>query len=297
MGRPRKWVIRTLSRREIEDRERFIEGLYKLLNASPIRERLRQDWDLFLLRNCLTPSARALELFVADAAVALKETSAAEYCDKMSSLPALKLPGMRQAHWRLRKALHIRAADVDLRHALDIDTKTAKKIIAHIDDEPIKYAITLMGLVGPRCKDLTHIRRRQLDIKKNTAAKSKKAHQAFHRVQVRVAKNRKQLSRRVNLYVPTEWRLPLEAEGRKVSLWLDTISDDEKPFAHISTQKANAALARACDRAGVRRVTTYSFRRIFITDIIRICKRDFTKIRQYTLHFAEDTIRSFYDKW
>lgn len=291
VGRPRKWVIRTLSRREIEDRERFVESLYKLLNASNIRERLRQDWDLFLLRNELTPSPRSLELFVADACLALKESSASEYCDKMSSLPALKLPGMRAVHWKLRKALRVRAADVDLRHALDIDHAMARKILSHLNDETIRSAISLMALMGPRCADIRRLRRRQLDIQKTQKKNT------FHRVQVRMAKNRKSLGRRANLYVPVEWRIPLAPEAHRLSLWLETKEPEERPFEGVTTGRANAALARACDAAGVDRVTTYSFRRIFMTEVIRLCKRDFDKVLSYTLHFSKDTVRAFYDKW
>lgn len=295
MGRPRLWRIKALTRAEIEVRNRFIEGLEKLASASTIRERLRQDWDLFLRLNQLNPTCKALELFVADFSMVLAPSSAHEYCSKLSSLPAMKLPGFRTVWSHLCRLLNIRAADADTKHALDIDHATASKIISNVEDEADRMALSIMALLGPRAQDVRHLRVRQLDIPVlNLRRKYAKEH---YRANVRIAKNRKCLGRRVNLYVPVEMRSPLRRTANTLGTFLRECHEDHKVFAKCTANRLNRSLRKACEKLEIGHYTTYSFRRMYICEAIRFHKRNFTKVRELTLHFAEETIRSYYDKW
>lgn len=294
MVRPRLWVVQKLERIAIEERERFLSQLHTYIKASGIRARLRQDWDLFLVLNNFDACPRALELFVADMALALSESTVAEYTMKLSSLPALKLPAMRGCWTLLTRLLNVRAADADTKRALNITHGECQSILKKID-WPYRGALAAMALLGPRAADVVRLRRSQLDVPWLAATASTRG--VFYRAQIRVAKNRKRLGRRVNLYVPAEWRMPLQSEGNFLHKALREYRDEDRPFASCTTTSLNRAIARACIAVGLPRCTTYSFRRLFISEIIRHCKRDFAKVRTYTLHFAEETVRAYYDSW
>jgi len=295
MGRPRLWKIKALSRSEVEARNRFLESLEKLLTKSNIRERLRMDWELFLRLNNLAPCPASLNLFVADMALSVRESTAYEYASKMSSLQALKLPGMRTTWSHLCRLLNVRAADAESKHALDIDHGTAEAIIEAVENECDRNALRVTLLIGPRSKDVTHLRTHQLDIP--FIPLSKVVKKQYYRAQVRIAKNRKTLGKRVNLYVPVEMRMPVRASANKLAKFLERMTSGEKIFAGCTASRLNRGLAAACLKLGLPRVTTYSFRRLYICEAIRYEKRNFTKVRDLTLHFAEETIRAFYDRW
>lgn len=296
MGRERKWKIVKLTQREINIRLRKLEELERLDVQCNIKDRLRKDWDLFLEENSLDPGVYALRLFIADMTMSLSPSSAHEYCSKLSQLPVMKLPGVRGAWRRLNHLLNILAADSETTAALNITHATAEKIIDAIENPLIKNALRVMVLLGPRAKDLTWLRRRQLDIPKWSSRSRTKA----YRARILVAKNRKHLSRRVNLTVPMAMRSVARRTGDALHRFLETVPPEEKLFATVSTPSINKAIAGACVRLGLnltRAYTTYSFRRLFISEVIRYCKRDFGKCMQYTLHFEERTIKAYYDAW
>ena len=291
MARPRLWRITRLTNAEVDARRRFILELKNLISANNIRERLRMDWDLFLELNLLTPTPQTLELFVADMCCSLKESTAAEYTSKLHSIPALKLTGMRGCLTRLIRLLNIRAADADTRRALSITHAQCSLVLGTLPCLE-RGALTMMALIGPRAKDVSRLRQKQIDIPHVRANREKGV---FYRAEIRIAKNRKKLGRRASLWVPAEWRCPLLRDANYLHRYLHQFGAEERPFASCTTRRLNDALSVACREAGQPRMTTYSFRRLFITEVIRRCNRDFAKVRNYTLHFAEDTIRAFYD--
>ena len=98
----------------------------------------------------------------------------------------------------------------------------------------------------------------------------------FYRAQVRVAKNRKALGRRVNLYVPVQMRAAVRRTANDLSRYLSSKDPEEKIFARCSASAINAALKKAGEKIGLpptRIPTTYSFRSIFISEAIRFYKR------------------------
>lgn len=295
MGRKRLWEIKTLNRQEIDARARFIEALHRLVTTSNIRERLRQDWDLFLVMNNLQPCPRTLELFIADLSLSLKATTAYEYTSKLSYLPCMKLPGMRPTLMTLMRLLNIRAADEEVRKALDISHGMAERIIRTVEDREARFALSVMALLGPRAQDVRWLRTKQLDIPRLSTRR--RFPKRFYRAQIRVAKNRKELGKRVNLYVPAEMRAPLRRTANALSKFLRRQDPEAKIFAKCTAARLNSILRAVCLDLGVPRVTTYSFRRLYVSEAIRYCNRDFSMARNLTLHFAEDTIRSYYDQW
>lgn len=298
MGRPRLWVIRALSRREREARERFIEELRELIDNNHVRARLRADWDLFLALNGLVASVPALELFVADLAMALAPSTAAEYVAKLSSLPCMRVAGLRSCHNLLVRLFNVRAADYEAKKAVSITHRQAITIVRKIPSPLLRAILSIMALMGPRAKDITHLRPSQLDVP--TLCLSRRYLKRYYRAQVRIAKNRKSLGKRAILYVPVEWRSPLRAMGNRLSRFLAGFPAKDRNtqiFRNCKTPTLNDALKKACDELKIPRVTTYSFRRLYVSEVIRLCGRNFSRVRQFTLHFSEDTIRAFYDKW
>ena len=297
MGRPRKWNIHKLERNEVALRERFLESLEKLVSSSNIRERLRQDWELFLRLNLLEPSAHAIRLFMADLALSLAPSSAHEYASKLSTLPALKQAPIRAAWAHVCRLLNVRAADADLRTATKIESYScARRALAAVANETERNALRLMLVLGPRAKDLTHLRIRQLDIP--ILRLGQKYKKRCYRAHIRIAKNRKSLGRRVVLNVPADMREVVREEANRLGHFLRNAArrdDDSKIFSRCSASVLNNALKRACEVAQLPRYTTYSFRRLYIAEIIRQCKRNFSRVRDHTLHFAEETIKAYYD--
>jgi len=297
MGRPRKWKIHTLTQLEVEARGRFLTQLESLGTRSNIRDRLRQDWNLFLHLNGYDANPRSLDLFIADLALALSPSTAHEYVAKLSSLPAMKLPGMHVRWQHLSRLLNIRAADAETKRALDVDHQTAERILDRVANETDRNALRVMMILGLRAKDVTHLRAKQLEVP--TLDVNRRFPKKFYRAEVRIAKNRKELGQRVKLYVPVEMRAPVRGSANKLSRFLEGQPGECKVFAECSTNRLNRALAAACEALTppLPKITTYSLRRLYISEAIRYCKRNWEKVRELTLHFSADTIKGYYDKW
>ncbi len=199
MGRPRKWIVRTLTGADVSACRVFLTRFRKLESASNIRETLRIDFEHFLVLNGLAPCPDALGLFVADMAMNVAPSKGHEYASKLSGLGCMRLPGMRTCLNSLTRLLNIRAADSECKEALAVDHGTAERVIAAIPDATQRAALSVVTFLGPRAKDVTHLRRKQLDVDfvplNLRKSESRKRH---YRAQVRIAKNRKSLARRVN---------------------------------------------------------------------------------------------------
>jgi len=116
-------------------------------------------------------------------------------------------------------------------------------------------------------------------------------------VEVRVAKNRKVLGKRAVLHVPSVWRGMFQEEAETLREFLKEHSSEKHPFSCITNHRMNEEIKVACMKIfGESKGTTYSFRRLYIYDIIELLNCDFSRVCDYTLHFEKRTIRAFYDK-
>lgn len=179
-----------------------------------------------------------------------------------------------------------------------MDHQTAEKVIQAIADPAQRAAVAAILVLGPRAQDVTHLRPKQIDVTHvPLSLRPTEAKKRYYRAQVRVAKNRKSLGKRINLYIPVDLRATVRPTANRLSRWLESVDPKEKVFARCGAGVLNKAIEIACLKVGTPKLTTYSFRRLFISEAIRYYKRDFVKVREVTLHFAEETLKAYYDRW
>ena len=297
MGRPRLWKPRrTTGGRKLEGHTALEDLKKKYITTSNIGNRLKEDYENFCRANDLDlelPSS--LELMVEDMLAGplpgqskgLKYSSIAEYLDK---LQYRLLPPLKRKCVELQHVVSVAAADDDIHHAVDISHAEACAVLRRIRNPKVKNHLLLMALVGCRSRDATWIRPSQVSLPRDHACNPIK-------VMIRIAKNRKRMGKRIQLVIPPKWRLPFLEFIPQLSRFLGSHDYDSQPFLGQKVGALNTALKMACSDARVKVFTTYSLRRLYVHEIIRLTKRNFSQAREYTLHFCEETIRSHYDLW
>jgi integrase len=199
----------------------------------------------------------------------------------------------------MMRVLSAAASDEAIRHAIDINSATALTIWRRLDGEG-KAVIGLMLLTGLRCKDAQRLRLSQVELPERARGRSRRSTFSSKkiRVQVRVAKNRRNHKKRIILELPLAYRSQYYEVIDYLNEYLAGFEgSNTRPFT-LGVSQLNLLLKQVDSRAErKRKVTSYSFRRLYIHELIAILKRDFNKVCDYTLHFEPSTVKSHYDKW
>lgn len=168
-----------------------------------------------------------------------------------------------------------------------IDEKTARQIVSALPIGPLRDLSSLILIAGLRLRDWTRVRKRQvrLDRRKKEVV-----------ISVRVPKNRRRRSTRTILHLPFRYVSPyLQVFESFAAVAASAAAGEEQPFADITAGRLNRALARAANRQGLPRVTSYAFRRLYINRWIRICRRDWKAVCEKTLHQNADVVKAHYE--
>jgi len=300
-GAPRLWTpTRACLERQQRGADRFTFLQDKYSTATSLNTRLEADYfDWCALNNSPPADPISLQGMINDmlagplrqGAKGLKLSTVREYCIKLKSIPQVKSCAFMRSKMKfISNIVATAAADEEIQHAVDIDHADCLRIFKCIPPGRTKAHLAMIALCGARAKDVSFLRPAQISIPVNLTT-------GMIHVQVRIAKNRKRAGKRVNLVLPPNWRFGLAPLGAVARSYLANQPPDSQSFLGTPVAILNAALASACAVAKVTCITTYSLRRLFVHEMIRLCKRDFEKVQRYTLHFCPDTLRANYDKW
>lgn len=281
MGRSRKktkWRVAAISQRDVQQAE---DLLTELPDRSPSFVRRFLE---FLTLNKEMSSASVLAGFVGQLAnCRLKWTSIAVYLkqavDFLRGQDAI-LPSDRSTISRLQKAVHLRAADCDLRQAAAADVGRLREIVAALLPSKLKAGGCLLLCTGARWSDVRRLRRKQICV----------SVEDLH-IEFRVMKNRRRLKDRITIHFP---RYFCQGAIGGVRKGLRGCGPEDKPWGDITTGELNAALSDACSRLDVPRVTTYSFRHEFVRRARAYTEVTETRVEDLTGHCGSAMIRSHY---
>jgi hypothetical protein len=259
---------------------------------SPTLMRYEREYAEFCGLNDVSPeSAAAAELYVFSLMNSrLKKTSVAE---RVSKVLNARRGAARARMTQLLQAVQLEAADCELAHALDLLPSTALALAQRVRSREHQAILWAMCCVGVRCSDLRRLRKKQIMISRDRVE-----------VEVRVAKNRRSLHKRRILRLSRRWAPWISPVLEKLSAFLDQCNPDDRPFRARATE-VNRSLSLAAEQLGRlleqchdagRLPTTYSFRRLYVAEMLRVHNYDFEKTAEKTLHFSDETLRAHYDR-
>ena len=277
MGRKRKWTPHVLSQSEKVASRMFAQAWLSSTNAN----RIRADYRVFLNANQLEDNDAAKLLIVGQMIMAgLKMSSICTY------LGYVVYNNDRNSVWRAVRLAH---ADEETRHAVDATGNRLTNLIRAMPTGPIECVTWLMFNTGARNMDLRRLRRKQIDLNVDDRTVT---------IEFRITKGiRSRAKRRTVVF---QWRST--PTPRVCELLIDG-NEDARPLLDVDVARTNSALKKVDSDSHSRTVTSYSFRRNFINDLIKTLyspayshKENLEFIASRTLHNDPQVIEAFYKK-
>jgi len=286
MGRPRKFTPRLATAADL-DRWRAVEARYGDEQNGRTRERICQEFLSFHRMN-VTNIVTSFKLWIGAASSdGLMWSTIDTYSGYISRVVMPDLSSADRIEWRLaRKIVRAAHADEDTGGARACTREELQKILIE-SDLNMRQAIALIAYTGARWADIRRLRLKQIAVKRNSI-----------RIQVRISKNRRKRSLRRNLKIrDVAGKLGLELDPSLFALVESNDDPFSRPFEKWKVDDINKHLKITCLKCGLEKLTSYSFRKFFIRNIIRYYEGDWATIINYTLHTKLDVVAAHYDAW
>lgn len=174
----------------------------------------------------------------------------------------------------------------------DSDTKSARtaldselRLIKTFLPDAHYWALMAMRYTGARLEDIRRWRRKQTLLRRSTA-----------RVQVRVTKGRRARKKRRILRLNCREIFGRPLPKSFISPLQKLKENDYVLERTVTVNSINRRLRTICLAQKIPRLTTYSFRHLFVKDILTFVKYDYYEALKYTLHCGADILAAHYDK-
>lgn len=181
-----------------------------------------------------------------------------------------------------RSALH-RVKNIAATKHCEEDSKSAHRIsndrLLEICSESDNPFFWLLASTGLRAADAARLMKKQIRMDDKA--------RVLH-IEVRLSKNRRRRGERAQVSIPYDWFCPPPPSFRQI---FTEVTDDCQLFGNWSATRVNELLRKMSPG---RVLTSYSFRKTFIHNLVERLDKDFSEAQKYTLHFSTDTIRAYY---
>jgi integrase len=282
---------RTLFRPRIIDEEdlrewSLVESAYGNGVGAATRKRVVEAFSSLMKLNGITDPAEGLSQWAGAAhRDGLRWATINTYAGYLSAVYRPPLTPDAKLLWdEKRRIINACHADETTGGALACTTVEYCNILKNlngVEDSLTRAAVCLIALTGMRLADIRRLRRRQINLRKRTL-----------KIEVRVAKNRRRRSlRRIH---------SIRCGGPIVKIDLDPIlrrllrsggHPDACLFQPVTTSVINERLSRL---NSPHQYTTYSFRKMYINNVISHFGDDWPTIIHHTMHTGINVVKSHY---
>jgi hypothetical protein len=289
MGRNAIFKPRVCTRADLDvflEAERTLGGKSKVANRKT-RRRVVGDFGRLIAANGFVDPVEGLRFW----AGACKNDGLGwgaidTYSAYISKVISPTLTWSQRGDWMdVRSTIRCAHADEDTHGAATCPREHIVKILPQLSLSA-RQAIAAITFTGARLCDLKRLRRKQMRFGKNSI-----------QIEVRIAKNRRKRSARRILRIRNVGGLVgLTLDESLLTLQVEQQQDqDFRPLSHLCLNSINTQLRCVCQKLGLPRYTTYSFRKFFIRSVIAKFEGDWPRILNFTLHTKMDVVAAHYD--
>jgi hypothetical protein len=285
MGRPKKTVVRVAQE---SDWQTFAaaESLFSNKANQSTRTRIIREFLTFVDINGMTLGNGLRPWVGAQRGSRVEWSTLDTYCGYIHKHLSGRIP-LGDIHEWDHVCSVVSAAHADCK-TKSAPTATAQQLLAlkSLLPEDVFWAFSVIRFTGARVADIRRWHKHQTLFRARSI-----------RVEVRVTKGRRARKKRRILRLKC-----IDFFGMKLPLYvrkpLRHLDEDAKVLdPTITTGVINRQLKKACTQMGwSTRLTSYSFRHMYIKDVLEYVEYDYTKALRYTLHCGEDILAAHYDK-
>lgn len=195
------------------------------------------------------------------------------------------------ANLKARRAAMRYHADADCEGAARYSREYLLQTLLKIQDVNVRRMCLVLWLTGLRPCAVRHLRRKLFKVG-SLGTREGSAAPAIT-VEIRLDKIVKKRVQRSHLVLPWAMVTPI-GEGTMKKL-MGAGDPNSLPFAKTTCDKVNAELKKVAGEGEV--ITSYCFRKAFVSWVFEMCKGDMVEVKKYTLHFTDQVIKAHYVDW
>ena len=286
-GRAKGWEPMVLTRVHLDRETEFME---KFGTTSTARERVLADYQEFCRLNGLDPKkglASCIGQMLLPGMNAEGKVLKGLGAGSIDTYSAFVYAEFRSSkNLKARRAAMRYHADADCEGAARYSRADLLQRLLKIEDLNIRRMCLILWLTGLRPIAVRRLRRKLFAIAKRT-------HHAAVIVQIRWDKTGQKRVQRRHLQLPWEMVTPLGENGLRRLMGKGP--PDECPYANVTCDMINAALRKVANEG--ENITSYCFRKAYVSWIFELFKGDMTKVKDFTLHFSDQVVKAHYVDW
>lgn len=276
-GRPFLWHPKKVTKSD-SDTGRSILAEYGACTTT--RDRIRRFFLEFLEINKLEPSASCVPLIGQMCSMGCSYGTIDSYLNYISTF--FRGPD-RGRFLEIKRAIELAHADSNPARIHFVTLKEIEEIISNlsIKNVPLAAHVFMMASTGGRSKDISRLRRCQIDVSPETLT-----------TEFRVTKTRRKRALRYCLKQPRRY---CPQAPPKVISYLMEGDKEERIFTLFSNSSVVCSALK--EHHTSKKITTKSIRRNYIRRVLARTGGNLAKTKELTGHFRESTIQAFYEEW
>jgi site-specific recombinase XerD len=186
--------------------------------------------------------------------------------------------------WNVRRATQLAHADAETRSAVSITTEVAEKIISSLSRRT-KAIVYLMFVTGARAADLIRLRGSQIKVTESRVV-----------LEFRIMKHRRR--RGLRTFFASDAKMIMQPPSDVLRFFKEISCERSlmafRPFAGMTASTINNSIRAVAQPES--KISTYSFRKLFINLVLAKNKGDLSKVAHYTKHFRTSTLEAYYQR-
>lgn len=286
-GRAKGWEPKVLTRVHLDKQEEFMQ---KYGSSSTARERVLTDYQEFCRINGLDPK-KGLAPVIGQMLIP-GENAEGKVLKGLGAGSIDTYSGFVYAEYK--SASNLKARRAAMRYHADADCEGAARFsrahllqtLLKIEDVQIRRMCLILWLTGLRPIAVRRLRRKLFAV-------GKRGGTAAVTVQIRWDKTGQKRVQRRHLQLPWTMVDPIGENGLRTLM--GTGDPEECPYADITCDMINAALYKVAEVG--ENITSYCFRKAYVSWIFELFKGDMPKVKEFTLHFSDQVVKAHYVDW